>query len=53
LQHSGIAAAAFGVSTAFWFSMLMLAVTGAADTVSTVLRQTIRQLVTPITCADA
>ena len=43
----GIATAAFGVSTVFWFSLLMLAVTGAADTVSTVLRQTIRQLVTP------
>jgi MFS family permease len=43
----GVATAAFGVSTAFWFSLLMLAVTGAADTVSTVLRQTIRQLVTP------
>jgi MFS family permease len=43
----GVATAAFGVSTAFWFSMLMLAITGAADTVSTVLRQTIRQLVTP------
>jgi MFS family permease len=43
----GVATAAFGVSTVFWFSLLMLAVTGAADTVSTVLRQTIRQLVTP------
>ena len=43
----GFATAAFGVSTVFWFSLLMLAVTGAADTVSTVLRQTIRQLVTP------
>jgi MFS family permease len=43
----GVATAAFGVSTAFWFSLVMLAVTGAADTVSTVLRQTIRQLVTP------
>jgi MFS family permease len=43
----GIATAAFGVSTVYWFSLLMLAVTGAADTVSTVLRQTIRQLVTP------
>ena len=31
----------------FWLSLLMLAITGAADTVSTVLRQTIRQLVTP------
>lgn len=43
----GVATAAFGVSTVFWVSLLMLAVTGAADTVSTVLRQTIRQLVTP------
>ena len=43
----GVATALFGVSTAYWFSLLMLAVTGAADTVSTVLRQTIRQLVTP------
>jgi len=31
----------------FWISFLMLAITGAADTVSTVLRQTIRQLATP------
>ena len=43
----GLATAGFGVSTVFWLSLLMLAVTGAADTVSTVLRQTIRQLVTP------
>jgi len=43
----GVATAAFGASTVYWFSLLMLAVTGAADTVSTVLRQTIRQLVTP------
>jgi MFS family permease len=43
----GAATVAFGLSRIFWFSLLMLAVTGAADTVSTVLRQTIRQLVTP------
>ncbi len=43
----GVATAAFGVSRVYWFSLLMLAVTGASDTVSTVLRQTIRQLVTP------
>jgi MFS family permease len=43
----GLATAAFGMSRVFWFSLLMLAVTGAADTVSTVLRQTIRQLATP------
>ncbi|MBD0371683.1 MAG: MFS transporter [Pyrinomonadaceae bacterium] len=43
----GAATLAFGLSRIFWFSLLMLALTGAADTVSTVLRQTIRQLVTP------
>jgi MFS family permease len=43
----GLATAAFGISTVYWLSLLMLAITGAADTVSTVLRQTIRQLVTP------
>ena len=43
----GVATAAFGASKVYWFSLLMLIVTGAADTVSTVLRQTIRQLVTP------
>ena len=43
----GLATIAFGLSRLFWFSLAMLAVTGAADTVSTVLRQTIRQLATP------
>ena len=43
----GLATVGFGASKVFWFSLLMLAVTGAADTVSTVLRQTIRQLATP------
>jgi MFS family permease len=43
----GLATVAFGLSRVFWFSLLMLAITGAADTVSTVLRQTIRQLATP------
>jgi MFS family permease len=43
----GLATIAFGLSRAFWFSLLALAITGAADTVSTVLRQTIRQLATP------
>lgn len=43
----GLATIAFGISTVFWLSLVMLAITGAADTVSTVLRQTIRQLVTP------
>src|SRR5438477_3939270 len=43
----GAAMIGFGVSRGFWISLLMLALTGAADTVSTILRQTIRQLVTP------
>jgi MFS family permease len=43
----GAATLVFGVSRAFWLSCLALAATGAADTVSTVIRQTIRQLVTP------
>ncbi|HJQ26490.1 MAG TPA: MFS transporter [Blastocatellia bacterium] len=43
----GAATIAFGLSRWFWLSLAMLAITGAADTVSTVLRQTIRQLVTP------
>ncbi|HEV7377066.1 MAG TPA: MFS transporter [Pyrinomonadaceae bacterium] len=43
----GAATIAFGLSKVFWFSLLMLALTGAADSISTVLRQTIRQLVTP------
>lgn len=43
----GAATIAFGFSRWFGLSLLMLGVTGAADTVSTVLRQTIRQLVTP------
>jgi MFS family permease len=43
----GAATVAFGLSRVFWLSLLMLALVGASDTVSTVLRQTIRQLVTP------
>ncbi|MDX6574720.1 MAG: hypothetical protein QOE96_673 [Blastocatellia bacterium] len=43
----GAATIAFGLSRAFWFSLLMLALTGGADTISTILRQTIRQLATP------
>ena len=43
----GAATVAFGLSRWFWFSLLMLAFNVAADTVSTVLRQTIRQLITP------
>jgi MFS family permease len=43
----GLAIAGFGVSRWFWLSLLLLAISGAADTVSTVIRQTLRQLLTP------
>ena len=43
----GAATVVFGWSHTFWLSCLMLAFVGAGDTVSTVIRQTIRQLVTP------
>jgi MFS family permease len=43
----GAATVMFGLSRIFWLSLFCLALTGAADTVSTVLRQTIRQLSTP------
>lgn len=43
----GLATVGFGVSNAFGLSVLFLAGTGAADTVSTILRQTIRQTITP------
>ena len=45
--EAGVALRAFGVSRVLWLSLLMLAIVGAADTVSTILRQTIRQLATP------
>lgn len=43
----GAATALFGVSTAFVLSFIFFALTGAADTVSTVIRATLRQLITP------
>ena len=43
----GVCTAIFGLSTSFWLSLLMLAGVGASDTVSMVVRQTIRQLTTP------
>jgi len=49
----GAATVVFGLSRWFWLSLLMLGITGASDTVSTVLRQTIRQLVTPDYFVDA
>ncbi len=43
----GLATALFGASTVFALSYILLALTGAGDTVSTVIRGTIRQLITP------
>ncbi len=43
----GLATAAFGVSTVFWVTFGCLALTGAADTVSMIFRNLIRQLETP------
>ncbi len=43
----GLATVAFGFSRSFWLTFACLAVVGGADTVSTVLRNIIRQLATP------
>jgi predicted MFS family arabinose efflux permease len=43
----GIATIAFGVSTGFWLAFVALALTGATDTVSMVIRNIVRQLETP------
>jgi MFS family permease len=43
----GLATAVFGISKTFWLTFACLAVTGAADTVSTIFRNLIRQLETP------
>ncbi|MFL6279300.1 MAG: MFS transporter [Vicinamibacterales bacterium] len=43
----GVATAVFGWSKTFWLTFACLAVTGAADTVSTIFRNLIRQLETP------
>ena len=43
----GLATVFFGLSQTLWAAVICLAVTGAADMISTVLRQTIRQLATP------
>jgi MFS family permease len=43
----GVATVGFGLSRTFWLSYLCLAGTGAADTVSVVIRHVIRQLETP------
>ncbi|MEP6970692.1 MAG: MFS transporter [Betaproteobacteria bacterium] len=43
----GVCMLVFGLSTFFWLSMLALVVSGGADTVSVVVRQTLVQLDTP------
>ena len=43
----GVATILFGLSQNFWFSLLMLALTGAFDNVSMVIRRVISQMGTP------
>jgi MFS family permease len=43
----GLATIVFGLSRLYWLTFAALAVAGASDTVSTILRNTIRQLQTP------
>ena len=43
----GLATVVFGFSRSFWLTFLCLAMVGSTDTVSTVLRNVIRQLETP------
>jgi MFS family permease len=43
----GISTVLFAGSQVFWFSVLMLALSGAGDTISAILRSTINQLNTP------
>jgi MFS family permease len=43
----GLATVLFGVSTSFWLTMLALILLGAFDGLSTIIRNTVRQLQTP------
>jgi MFS family permease len=43
----GLATVSFAYSSLFWFSLLMLTLTGVGDTISSILRGTINQLHTP------
>jgi len=43
----GLATVAFGFAQSFWLAFLALALMGASDSVSTIIRNTIRQLNTP------
>jgi MFS family permease len=43
----GLATILFGISTSFWITLISLALIGGSDAVSTILRNTIRQMQTP------
>jgi MFS family permease len=43
----GLATVLFGLSTVFFLSYLLFGLTGAGDTISTVIRGTLRQMMTP------
>src|ERR1019366_1951650 len=43
----GLATVVFGISRSFWITFFCLAMTGATDTVSMVIRNVVRQLETP------
>ena len=43
----GLATVVFGISRSFWLTFFCLAMTGATDTVSTIIRNVVRQLETP------
>src|SRR6185436_18097002 len=43
----GVATVVFGLSRTFWLTFACLALTGATDTVSTIIRNVVRQLETP------
>ncbi len=43
----GLATAVFGISTWFWLTFCCLAMTGAMDTISIIIRNIVRQLETP------
>jgi MFS family permease len=45
----GVATVVYGLSRSFWLTFLALALSGLADLVSTVIRQTLRQMLTPDT----
>ncbi|HVO12460.1 MAG TPA: MFS transporter [Vicinamibacteria bacterium] len=43
----GAATVVYGLSRSYWLTFLALALSGLADLVSTVIRQTVRQMITP------